>query len=251
MENNLPLKELLYKLADNQLIYGHRNSEWIGLGPLLEEDISFASIAQDKVGQSRMLYTMLQQLGESDPDTIAFMRNASQFHCCHLVQYPTINYEEALVRHFLFDHAEKVIFGALRSSSSVDLAAFAVKFAGEINYHVLHADSIIKKMANGTEESKIRIANALAFWGPDAFAIFEPGPYEAELVSDGIATSSASLQATWVAEVNTLLAKYELPLLSAANQAAFGGRGGHHTEHLQPMLDEMAEVYRLDPTAEW
>ncbi|MCH1472416.1 MAG: phenylacetate-CoA oxygenase subunit PaaI, partial [Bacteroidia bacterium] len=27
------LKELLYKMADDQLIIGHRNSEWTGLGP--------------------------------------------------------------------------------------------------------------------------------------------------------------------------------------------------------------------------
>jgi ring-1,2-phenylacetyl-CoA epoxidase subunit PaaC len=31
----------------------------------------------------------------------------------------------------------------------------------------------------------------------------------------------------------------------------FGGRNGQHSEHLQPMLDEMAEVFRTDPGAEW
>jgi ring-1,2-phenylacetyl-CoA epoxidase subunit PaaC len=31
----------------------------------------------------------------------------------------------------------------------------------------------------------------------------------------------------------------------------FGGRVGQHTEYLQPLLDEMAEVFRVDPTAEW
>jgi ring-1,2-phenylacetyl-CoA epoxidase subunit PaaC len=45
----LPLKELLYKMADDQLIIGHRNSEWTGFGPLLEEDIAFSSMAQDKI----------------------------------------------------------------------------------------------------------------------------------------------------------------------------------------------------------
>ncbi|MDZ7646123.1 MAG: Phenylacetic acid catabolic protein [Cytophagales bacterium] len=75
-----PLKELLYKLADDQLILGHRNSEWTGMGPLLEEDIAFSSMAQDKVGQSLALYTLLHELGERDPDTVAFTRNANQFH---------------------------------------------------------------------------------------------------------------------------------------------------------------------------
>jgi len=31
----------------------------------------------------------------------------------------------------------------------------------------------------------------------------------------------------------------------------YGGRIGKHTEHLQPLLDEMSEVFRIDPTAEW
>ncbi|MDX5321684.1 MAG: phenylacetate-CoA oxygenase subunit PaaI, partial [Bacteroidota bacterium] len=30
-----------------------------------------------------------------------------------------------------------------------------------------------------------------------------------------------------------------------------GGRTGKHTEHLQPLLEEMTEVFRVDPGAEW
>ena len=72
--NEEHLKELLYKIADDQLILGHRNSEWTGFGPLLEEDIAFSSMAQDKVGQSLALYQMLHQLGTPPPDTTAFLR---------------------------------------------------------------------------------------------------------------------------------------------------------------------------------
>ena len=38
------IKELLYKMADDLLVIGHRNSEWTGLGPILEEDIAFSSM---------------------------------------------------------------------------------------------------------------------------------------------------------------------------------------------------------------
>ena len=76
MDNENALKEFLYKLADDQLILGHRNSEWTGFGPLLEEDIAFSSMAQDKIGHSHALYQLLHQLGEPEPDTIAFMRSA-------------------------------------------------------------------------------------------------------------------------------------------------------------------------------
>ena len=83
MSEQQHIQEFLYKMADDLLILGHRNSEWTGFGPLLEEDIAFSSMAQDKIGQSLALYTILNQMGEQDPDTIAFMRNANQFHCSH------------------------------------------------------------------------------------------------------------------------------------------------------------------------
>src|SRR6478672_7587911 len=112
----LATKELLYKMADDALILGHRNSEWTGLGPMLEEDISFSSMAQDKLGHALALYTLLEELGEADPDTVAFSRNAPQFHCCQLVELPTEEYEYALIRHFLFDHAESLRYEALSQS---------------------------------------------------------------------------------------------------------------------------------------
>lgn len=45
-------------LADNALILGHRNSEWTGHGPILEQDIALSNIALDLIGQSRNLYQL-------------------------------------------------------------------------------------------------------------------------------------------------------------------------------------------------
>ena len=38
-------KDLIFRMADDELILGHRNSEWTALGPILEEDIAFSSMA--------------------------------------------------------------------------------------------------------------------------------------------------------------------------------------------------------------
>ena len=89
--------DLLYRMGDDELIIGHRNSEWTGLAPILEEDIAFSSMAQDKVGQSLVLYKMLVELGGSDPDTIAFMRKADHFHCCQFVELPIGEYNFSIV----------------------------------------------------------------------------------------------------------------------------------------------------------
>ena len=46
--------DLLFRMADDELIMGHRGSEWTGLAPILEEDIAFSSIAQDEICHSQV-----------------------------------------------------------------------------------------------------------------------------------------------------------------------------------------------------
>lgn len=250
--NTIALKELLYKMADDQLIIGHRNSEWTGLGPLLEEDIAFSSMAQDKVGQSYALYQMLHELGEGEPDTVAFMRNADQFHNCTLAELPNGEYDFSLIRHFLFDTAEAIRFDMLTRSSHKPLAELAVKIRGEIRYHTMHARTWIKQLGNATPESIERLQNSLDEAIPYALGIFERSDFEDELISGGIFEGEEKLQEAWEKEISKLLADtaLNLPDLKLI-QPNYGGRKGVHTKHLQPLLDEMAEVFRTDPTADW
>lgn len=250
--NNMPVKELLYKLADDQLILGHRNSEWTGLGPLLEEDIAFSSMAQDKIGQSLALYTILHQLGEQDPDTVAFTRNAEQFHNCILCELPNGEYDFSLVRHFLYDNALTIRFEMLAQSSFQPLAELAAKIRGELRYHTLHANTWFTQLGSATEESISRLQASLEYALPYALGIFEESPYEKELISQGIFEGEAVLRDRWMKKVEEIVGqtRLKLPEWSSVN-AITGGRVGKHSEHLQPLLDEMSEVIRIDPSAEW
>src|SRR5665213_3384370 len=115
--NNEAIKDLLYKMADDALIIGHRNSEWTGIGPMLEEDLAFSSMAQDKMGHALALYKILHEvLGEEDPDKVAFLREGSKFKCCQFVELPIGEYDFSLIRHFLFDHAEAIRYEMLAGS---------------------------------------------------------------------------------------------------------------------------------------
>ncbi len=250
--NELALKELLYKMADDQLILGHRNSEWTGMGPLLEEDIAFSSMAQDKVGQSLALYTLLQQVGENDPDTVAFTRNANQFHNCVFVELPNQEYDFSLIRHFLFDTAETLRFEMLTHSSYEPLAQLATKIRGELRYHTLHANIWMKQLGSATAESIGRLQKSLEYAMPYALGIFEDSPYEEDLIKNGIFEGEQKLKEKWMAKVETVISQTSLHLPDwNLVQPVMGGRLGKHSEHLQPLLDEMSEVFRIDPTAEW
>jgi len=250
--NNTALKDLVYKMADDQLILGHRNSEWIGLGPILEEDIAFASMAQDKVGQSLAFYSLLNQLGEGEPDSIAFFRHAKQFHCCHFVELPIGDYSFSLMRHFLFDTAEAARFELLKASSYEPLKNLAIKFLGESRYHTMHADTWMNALGKGTDESIERMQNALDECMPYALGIYEESEFETQLISDRVFAGELALREIWIERINSLIAKTDLILPDLARcSPAFGGRIGDHTEYLQPLLDEMSEVVNIDPHADW
>jgi ring-1,2-phenylacetyl-CoA epoxidase subunit PaaC len=250
--HELAIRELLYKIADDLLILGHRNSEWTGIGPLLEEDIAFSSMAQDKIGQSLVLYELLEQLGEADPDTVAFMRNAEQFHNCQFVELPIGAYEFSLVRHFLYDHSAFLRFQQLTNSSYQPLAKVARKLVGELRYHVMHADTFIKRLGNATEESVSRMQSALDAAVPFALGIFEKSPYEEELISQGVFSGEDHLLHQWYQNVSSVIVETSLKMPDPALvEGKMGGRMGKHTEYLQPLVDEMSEVFKLDPGAEW
>ena len=250
--NEAVLKELLYKMADDLLILGHRNSEWTGMGPLLEEDIAFSSMAQDKVGQSLALYTILHQLGEQDPDTVAFTRNASQFHNCILVELPNQEYDFSLIRHFLFDIADALRWEMLSQSSYEPLSLLAKKVKGELRYHTLHATTWMKQLGAATETRIARLQQSLSTVTPFALAIFEESPFEKEIIESGIFEGEKVLREKWKSKIEEVISQTQLKLPDWKTIVPIlGGRTGRHSEHLQPMLEEMSEVFRIDPTAEW
>jgi ring-1,2-phenylacetyl-CoA epoxidase subunit PaaC len=246
------IKELLYKIADDQLILGHRLSEWTGLGPILEEDIAFSSIAQDKIGQSNHIYNLLHELGEKEPDTIAFTRNANEFKCCQFVEYPIGEYDFSLIRNFLFNHSEALRFEMLSNSTFEPIAKIAKKIKGEIKYHTMHADTWINQLGNGTEESNARLQKVLYECFNNALGIFEPGSFENILIELNIFSGETELRKKWLETIRPVINKANLKLPDESEwKPSFGGRCGKHTEFLQPMLEEMGEVFRIEPEAEW
>jgi ring-1,2-phenylacetyl-CoA epoxidase subunit PaaC len=246
------IKELLFKIADDELIIGHRNSEWTGLGPILEEDIAFSSIAQDKLGQSLAIYNLLHELGENEPDELAFGRSENEFKCCHLAEYPNGEYDFSLMRHFFFSHAENIRYEMLEDSTFEPIAKAARKFRGEIKYHVMHADTWINQLGRGTEESKSRIQKALDDSFNLALGIFEQGDFENEPAEMNVFKSEKILQDKWLEAIKPALesAGLKMPEVKSWNPS-YGGRNGKHTEYLKPLLEEMTEVFRIDPEAEW
>ena len=247
------IKDLMYRLADDELIIGHRNSEWTGIGPILEEDIAFSSMAQDEIGHAHAFYTLLHEiLGEPEPDQIGFNRPAEQFRSCHLTEQPIGDYAFSLVRHACYDVAEAVRFENLRQSSFRPLAELAKKLSREEKYHQLHAMTWVRQLGNATEESNRRLQEALNVAYPMAFGLFEPSDMDEVIAAEGLQAREAELEAQWVEEMEKLITESGLKVPEVKDKTVhYGGRRGKHTPHLQPLLNEMTEVFAIDTEANW
>ncbi|MCS7076469.1 MAG: phenylacetate-CoA oxygenase subunit PaaC [Bacteroidia bacterium] len=249
--NNEALVYFLLKIADDDLIIGHRNSEWTGLGPILEEDIAFSSMAQDELGHAYAYYKLLEGLGLGKPDKLAFMRNENEMKCCHLVEYPIGDYSFSLTRNFLYVYAKQVRIEHLINCSYMPLARLAKKIKTELQYHQIHGRTWIEKLGKSTEEAHLRMQSAINEALPLAYSLFEPHVLDAQIVSEKVCVSEEDLEKEWESRVFEILEKAGFSIPTIDKKQHYGGRNAYHTTHLQPLLDEMTAVYRLDPDAEW
>ncbi len=243
------LAERLLAWADDELILGHRDSEWTGHAPILEEDIAFANIAQDEIGHAIIWYELRQALTGETPDELAYFRDARAYRNAQLVELPKGDWAVSMLRQYLFDAAEAIWLPRLAESAYQPLAEAAAKIRPEELYHLRHSSAWVRRLGLGTEESNRRMQAALAYLWRYAWQLFVPLPGEAALVAAKIVPDAAGLAAEWRSQVVPFLT--EAGLAVPADDTPKVTDRSQHTEHLVALLGEMQMVARLDPQAEW
>lgn len=245
-----PLLRFILAMADDELMLGHRNSEWTGHAPILEEDIAFSNIAQDELGHSLLWYTLHEQLGGKHPDAMAFERDWRDFTCCRLVTYPKGDFAYTVVRQYLFDEAEYVRLKAMQKGSWTPLRDIASKLLREEAYHLMHVKGLVTRLGDATEESHRRMQAAADMAFPQALGIFEQVQNEAELVNAGVFPGNKVLQREWLETVMSVLTSATLKVPQSP-PADLGGRQRNHTKHLEQLVTDLQSVYSIAPGAKW
>src|SRR5678816_982358 len=125
-------------LADNALILGHRNSEWCGHGPVLEQDIAITNISLDLIGQARNFYQFaaVMQNDGSTEDTLAYLRDARAFKNCLLVELPKGDWAKTILRQFIFSSYQFELYKLLAEHEDEQVAAISAKALKEVTYHL-------------------------------------------------------------------------------------------------------------------
>jgi len=183
-----PRLTLLFALADDELIMGHRHAEWTGWAPHIEEDLAFSSIAQDEMAHARLLYRLAREAGltEADEDELGFGRRPDEYRNAVLCERPNGDWGYTIARHYLYDTVDEVRLEALAESAWNGLAELVKVMQLEEKYHLDHARTWFKRLVEGPMEARRRFADGLSAAMGEALALFEPVPGEEQLVTDRI-----------------------------------------------------------------
>jgi len=239
-------------LADNALVLGHRNSEWTGHGPILEQDIALSNIALDLIGQARYLYQYAATLlsGGATEDRLAYHRDGWDFKNCLLVEQDNGDWAKTILRQFFFSAYQYYFYQQLAEGKDRELAAIAEKSFKEVSYHLRWSSEWVIRLGDGTEESNRRMNDALDQLWRLTGELFVPASYEKQLSAVGFAVDLAALQPLWQQRVADVFQQATLTQPASGWQQT-GGKEGRHTEHLGYLLAEMQFLQRAYPGNEW
>jgi ring-1,2-phenylacetyl-CoA epoxidase subunit PaaC len=246
--------------ADNALILGHRNSEWTGHGPILEQDIALSNIALDLVGQARNFYQLAAtRINELTPgehiteDDLAYLRDTNEFRNFILVEQVNGDWAKTILRQFYFSTYQFLMYNQLLKSTVPEIAAISEKSIKETRYHIKWSSEWVLRLGDGTEESHARMLDALQTlnrWIPE---LFQPADFEYEAAGSGAGILPELLKDDWYYRVNKLFETATLPRLTLEKKPMqiLSGKKGVHSEHLGFLLAEMQFLQRAYPGANW
>jgi ring-1,2-phenylacetyl-CoA epoxidase subunit PaaC len=247
------LDSKLLRLGDDEFILGHRNSEWTGHGPILEEDIAFANLALDELGHGILWYRTLASLRGEDletyPDKLVYQRTASEFQNADVVALPHTDWAFSMLRQFLFDAYESIHVPALGASRHQPIAEVAAKIKQEEVYHLYHTKAWVQRLGLGTDESHGRMQAALdQLWTP-FHQLFAKGPDESLLVDAGIAPDLRRIHAQWSDTVVPFLESCSL--LVPDNVVVLVMRQFADPQRMEALIAELQQVSKMAPGAVW
>ena len=254
------LFDYLLRLGDCDVVLAQRLGEWVGHGPVLEEDIALTNVGLDLLGQGRM---WLSYAGEVEArsrgrgrneDELAFLRDGGAYRNLLLVELPNDDFAATMARQFYFDHTHLLLLRALVGSTDERVAEIAAKAVKEVAYHVERSDDWVIRLGDGTAESHIRMQREVDRLWPYTGEMFVVDAVDLALIDTGVAADARALREPWLAAVGEVLADATLTMPTGEWMQGAHGRGGKqgiHTEHLGHLLTQLQFLQRTYPGAQW
>ena len=138
----------------------------------------------------------------------------------------------------------------LQKSTDLTLSAIANKCIKEVSYHERFSSDWVKRLGDGTEESKQKMQEAINSLWTYTDELFHQTEADKVMVNEGVGVDVTKLKEAYYKQVSELL---EEATLETPESKWFqkGGKEGIHTEHLGYLLSDLQYMQRTYPNMEW
>jgi ring-1,2-phenylacetyl-CoA epoxidase subunit PaaC len=246
------LAMLLLSMADDEFVIGFSDSEWTGIGPILEEDVAISSLAQDELGHAQALYGLFVDLVADgrDADAVAYDRPPEGYLHARLLDHGRGDWAGTIARRWLYDTADAARLTALADSSYQPLGELVAKLRREERYHLMHVEAWLERLANGGPAARERLEAALAVLGPDAGTVLAALPGELALVRHAIlAEPMPAVEARWRLAADATLRRLGLAALPPTFDPPSSRT--RHSDTFRALHAEFTSVRRSEVGATW
>ena len=228
-------------LADDEFVIGHRHSEWLGLSPFLEEDLTLSSIAQDELGHARALYRIIWPSWAGREQGLV-RRPTDEWRSCSLTERQSPTWEWSLVRHAVYDTLEPHRWRHLCDVHGPEIESLedlVTNVHEEETFHRRHAHDLMIRIGSANETARAKLQAALDDIGPDV---------------DVAMSTMAGAQAWGPRFLSELTALCSSAHLASPSVSTFptqpGSRRGRHRDFAS-VTESLLAVLTFDPKATW
>jgi phenylacetate-CoA oxygenase PaaI subunit len=169
------LVNLIAVIGDNVYFLGRRVSEWADAGPLLESTAACAAITQDKLGQSRAIYPLLEDLPWPNPPTgLQGEVDRARRYSVSFLDEPLPSWTNVVAALALVGPAVNTVLEAVEHSRYEALARRAHRILDEERLTSAYAESLVRQIAYEERGRKLfqervdeLLPEMLCWFGPD------------------------------------------------------------------------------------
>lgn len=142
------LVNLIAVIGDNEYFLGRRVSEWADAGPLLESTAACAAITQDKLGHSRAIYPLLEELPwPKAPTGLQGEVDRARRYSVSFLDEPLPSWSNVVAALALVGPAVNVVLESVENSRYEALARRAHRILDEEKLTSVYAESLVRQIS--------------------------------------------------------------------------------------------------------
>lgn len=163
--------------AHSEIIGMQPEANWITRAPTLQRKAILIAKVQDEAGHGLYLYSAAETLGVSRDELQDLLHRGKQKYSS-IFNYPTLSWADIGAIGWLVDGAAIVNQIMLQGTSYGPYARAMVRICKEESFHARQGYSILMRLAEGTEEQRAMLQDAVNRWWWPSLMMF--GPHDSE-----------------------------------------------------------------------